>query len=212
MNSSKQVRFQRGFSLTEQVLFIVIVVFVFAYFFTTPRRQKSQQGDPSQVNLPQNPPRPPGLVVFSGAGVSLVPGDEWQRLNSGPLTDKQAIALPVLEGVGQNKGSLIQVFSTIANSDAKTAAVLFKKEVDAESNTIKGTFKQNEFVSNSGVPVVRISYDYGNKGESSSKKYRAYLYLFQNKRRNCIAIYYILAAHKDSARVDQMIQDTLGVN
>jgi hypothetical protein len=186
--------------------------FLFVYLFTNPRQKL---GDSSPVKQPQrlqNPSQVPGSDFFNGADVSLVPGDEWQRLKSGPLTEQQSIALPVLEGVGQNKGRLIQVFTTGANSDAKTAADILKKEVDANSSTIKGTFKLVNFVSNYRVPVEHVSYDYEVKGAFGSKKLRAHVYLFQNKQHNCIAIHYITFIDKDSARVDQMIRDTLKWN
>jgi ATP-dependent helicase YprA (DUF1998 family) len=54
--------------------------------------------------------------------------------------------------------------------------------------------------------------DYEVKGAFGSKKLRAHVYLFQNKQHNCIAIHYITFIDKDSARVDQMIRDTLKWN
>lgn len=187
------------------------LICLFIVWFSTPVHKipiNQQHEEPNAVFIPS------GTVFFNKADVSLVPGADWQQLSSGPFTiaQSQSICFPVLEGEGQNKGSLIQVFATSANSDPKMAADILTREVDSDPNTIKGTFKQDDFISNYRIPVVRVSYNYTVKGILHDDKLRAFVYLFQNKNHNCIAIHYIIFADKASERVDQMINDTLKWN
>ena len=155
---------------------------------------------------------PPGAVVFDHTAVLLVPGADWEQLTNGPLTEVQSLCRPVLRGIGTNDGSLIQVFAAEGNKDPKTAADILEKNVKVSHSIINDTFKQEEFRSAGGVGGVHISYDYNGKSSVHMDKLKAHVYLFQNEKKNCIAINYITFADKDSARVDQMIKGTLKLN
>jgi len=197
--------------LTLIIILLLVLFFAGGYIIRVPKQNNTQPSNPNSNHVAEVG-LPAGSVIFSPADIALVPGNDWQQISSGQFTDVQSICLPVLKGEGQNIGSLIQVFSTRTSSDPKAAIDILKKEVEADSNTVKGTFKQEEFVSIYRVPVVHASYDYVSKGSIISKKFRAHVYFVQNKRLKCIAIQYITLRDNDSTRVDQMIHDTLRWN
>jgi hypothetical protein len=155
-----------------------------------------------------------GKIGFTNAGISLVPGPEWGELSSGPFTEQQSISLPVLSGVGRNNGRLIQVFTSTSSSDLETAANILETNVINVTNypyVIKGTFKQSGFFASNGITGIHVSYDYDSFTPLRTNHLTAHVYLFQNNRKNCIAINYITFSDMDSAPVEKMIHDTLQI-
>jgi hypothetical protein len=155
---------------------------------------------------------PQGIVSFERAGISLVPGVEWDSITSGPFAASSLICTPVLKGLGENMGSLIQVFATAGTPDVKTAADLLETNIEANPNTNKGTIKREDFNSIFGINGILVSYDYKSKSSLRADKFRDHVYLFQNAKTNCIAINYITFINEDSVRVQDMIHDTLQLN
>jgi hypothetical protein len=212
MTSHKSVkpRFHRGFSTIELILVLLIGFILFTALFTKLGQKPNLTLTTNQQQIQPNTSKfPPGIVFFINADVMLVPGDDWQRLKTGPFTDAQSICMPVLMGTGTNSGNLIQVFTTPANSDAQTAADILKSKVESDPNTIKGTFKQFDFIADDGIHGIHVSYDYKSLDMSRINKLKAHVYLFQNKKNNFITINYITFVDKDSAGVDAMIHHTL---
>jgi hypothetical protein len=63
---------------------------------------------------------PPGAVLFTGSGIAIIPGDDWQPMRSNVLTAGQkAICPPVLEGKGLFRLALIEVFTTAERADTQ---------------------------------------------------------------------------------------------
>jgi hypothetical protein len=152
---------------------------------------------------------PKGAVAFNEAGISLVPGGEWQRLESGSFVDVQSICPPVLKGEDKFNGNVIQVLSTMNRSDALSAAEVFNRKLSTHENVTKGSVNQEVFTSKNGIKGILISYEYLSKGERHDKKLQAHVYLFKNKNGKCVTINYVTLIEKNSDLIDRMIRDTL---
>jgi len=154
-----------------------------------PSINQLKAADESDANAPA---LPQGTVIFDKAEILLVPGEEWDLI-------KTSI-------------SMIRVFTTEEKSEVETAISILKTQVESNPNTIKNSFKLTEFNSVFGVHGTQVSYDYLVKRFLTGKKFRAQVYLFQNSKKRCVAINFITFADKDSARIQEMIRDTLQLN
>lgn len=185
----------------------------------------SQPATPSNFGPPSPNPQPnpddseakvpayaADTIFFIGADVSLVPDAQWQQLNTGPFTECQSICMPVLEGIGTNHGCLIQVFTTEGNAEVKRAAEALEKDIESHANTIKGTFRKENFNPIKEIQGVQISYAYQAHGPLGVNELRAHVYLLQNKKKNCIVINFITFADRDSQVVRQRILNSLQLN
>lgn len=161
---------------------------------------------------PHQPSRPSGTVSFDRAGVSLVPGPEWDQVYFGVFTEGSSICEPALKGLGVNDGSLIQVFKTRSDAGVGRATDILKRNIKSNPNTIKRTMKLEEFNSINGAHGVHVSYNYSAKNLQGEKTLTAHVFLFQNAEKNCIAINYITSTNRVSPRVLYMIIDTLKLN
>jgi len=148
-------------------------------------------------------------VVFDKAGVSFVPDVEWSSVFTGSFASRQAVCLPVLEGIRTNKGCLIEVFCIEGDSRPKEAAHILEEMVDSDQNTIKHSFQHELFKTVDNVEVVRAWYEYKTK---FYRRLRADVYFLQNRASKCVVIQHISFRDRNSVRVKQMIQDTLKLN
>jgi len=198
----KQITIKRhkriyGFSTLETTILVILVFFVII------------------VILPKKPivETQSNSVFFSNARISLAPGIAWDIRTSGSFAEIQqrSLCLPVLLGLPENGGGLIQVFTTSNSSDVYKAATIFLKDVDSNSQTIKDSINHGGFDSRSGVHGIQVSYLYQTK-DTPPAKLQVQAYLFQNKENKCIIVHYISFADKDSARANQMILNTLELN
>jgi len=112
-------------------------------------------------------PLPAGAVVFQGAGVALVPGEHWKELQSGPFAERGDICLPVLQGEGELNGVVIQVRSSPTDrSSPERRAASLRKQIDLRPEVIKDSFKQEKFVTDSGLSGFHISYEWACFGKT----------------------------------------------
>jgi len=174
-----------------------------------PSINQLKAADESDANAPA---LPQGTVIFDKAEILLVPGEEWDLIKTSISAEGSSICIPVLNGLGGNNGAMIRVFTTEEKSEVETAISILKTQVESNPNTIKNSFKLTEFNSVFGVHGTQVSYDYLVKRFLTGKKFRAQVYLFQNSKKRCVAINFITFADKDSARIQEMIRDTLQLN
>ena len=160
---------------------------------------------------PLSPPIPAGAVVFQGAGVALVPGENWQQLQSGSLTQQGTnICLPVLLGEGELNGILIQVRSSPddrSSPDKRAASLQERAALRPQVN--KDSFKQTKFSTDSGLAGACFSFlsEIEVKGLKTNGQNR--VYLVQNAQGSIVGLSVIAIASKDLEPVDQMIKKTL---
>ncbi len=159
---------------------------------------------------PRKPVLPPDAVAFDGAGILLKPGPDWERIREGEYTRERNLALPVLSGLGQFQGSMIEVLTSpnFPKDPAEMAANLFPA-LQREPSVIKESIKQEPFVAPSGLRGVHIQcrimiQDRDRKGES-----KAHCFLVGDGKTPCARINYTVAPDRDSTAVQQMIQDTV---
>jgi hypothetical protein len=154
-------------------------------------------------------PLPPGAVVFEGTGVALVPGEQWQQIRSGPPAEVQNICLPVLLAVGRLNGAMIQVYSPTDRSQPERKAASLRTQVDLRLDTIKGSFKQDNFTTDSGLAGVHVCYDVNLDVKGQNVRTRNHLYIVQNARKFTVGVAVVTLAAEDSEVVHQMIRKTL---
>jgi hypothetical protein len=155
-------------------------------------------------------PLPAGAVQFQAAGIALVPGDAWQQLRTGPFTTAPDVCLPVLEGQGEFKGGVIQVYSSASDrSDPPTRAASIRREVSARQMVVTDSFKQEDFTTDTGLSGVHVSYDLAVERSSGTRHARTHVYVVKNKKGCCVGVSYSTLAERDSEAVHQMIRKTL---
>ena len=150
----------------------------------------------------------PGVVVFEGAGVSLVPCDGWKQIGRGSFAGAAppGVCLPTLAG----KGGLIQVLLLPPDrSEPQTAAVGVRAAFDANPKSVKDSFRQESITVESGAQVIYISYSQQPEGETPEG--RSHNYIVKNREGRGVAINYITNARTDSDAVHKMIRQTLRV-
>jgi len=154
---------------------------------------------------------PPGAVLFTGSGIAIIPGDDWQPMRSNVLTvGQKAICPPVLEGKGLFRLALIQVFTTGERADAQAGVAAIQKEAATIIGATPDSFKMEEFTTVGGLKGIHTSYEHTfNAAPGLVISTRVHSYLFQNTKGQCVCIKYITPAEKDSDLVHQMILKTL---
>jgi hypothetical protein len=150
-----------------------------------------------------------GRVVFEGAGVSLVPGDEWQRIGRGSFSGPAplGVCLPTLAG----RHGLIQVLLLPADqSDPRTAAADLRARFDVNFKAVRDSFRQEAITVPSGARVIYVTYRQQPVKEGGDES-ASHNYIVQNREGLGVAINYITMTRADSDAVHQMIRQTLRV-
>jgi hypothetical protein len=148
-----------------------------------------------------------GVVSFTDSGVALVPGADWQQTEAPSV--RQVVCSPVLKGQGPFDGSIIKVYATADVADAQSGVALLRSKAAARPEVSQDSFKQEDFASDSGIRGIHFSYESSDPEHRVASKLRAHNYLFQNKQRCCVVIFYITFADRDPDSVHQMILKTL---
>jgi hypothetical protein len=155
-------------------------------------------------------PLPSGAVAFQGAGIFLVPGPGWIVIQHGGYTRVNDICLPVLQGDGPFKGSMIEVVAS--PSFPKEPAAMADSLVNGlrgDTNVVKGSIQRAAFAADSGLRGVHIWCrivvpDFDRKGEVA-----AHCYLVTNGNGRCVRINVTAAPGSDAAVVHEMIRKTV---
>lgn len=150
-----------------------------------------------------------GVVSFSDAGVTLVPGTDWEPTEAPRL--RQVLNSPVLKGQGQFDGIIIKVYTPAGGGDIQSGVALLRSQAAAWPEVAQDSFKQEDFVADSGVRGIHFSYESSDPLHRMAGKARANNYVFQNKEGRCVVIFYISHADKDPDTVHQMILKTLAL-
>lgn len=155
-------------------------------------------------------PLPPGAVVFQGAGVALLPGEHW-KLHSEPFPKHGDICPPLLEGKGELDGIVLQVRSSATDrSLPETGATSIRKQLDGNPEVVIGdSFKQEPFVTDSGLAGVHVSYDAEEEKKQGKVKSRVHVYFVQNAEGCIVKVLVREIAPHDPEPVHQMIRKTL---
>lgn len=152
---------------------------------------------------------PSGVVSFPDAGVALVPGADWQPTEARSV--RQVLNSPVLKGQGPFDGIIIKVYTPAGGGDVQSGVALLRSQAAAWPEVAQDSFKQEDFVADSGIRGVHFSYESSDPLHRMAGKARAHNYVFQNKEGRCVVIFYISHADKDPDAVHQMILKTLAL-
>jgi hypothetical protein len=150
---------------------------------------------------------PPGSVSFDGSGIMLVPGADWQPTDA--RSTLQMICRPVLKRLD---GSIIKVYAPRDEIDLQSGVALLRSQGAAMPGVWQDSFKQEDFISDSGIRGIHLVYECSDPRHPEHKmesKLRTHHYVFQNKVGRCVVIFHLTPADGDTGTVHQMILKTL---
>lgn len=144
-----------------------------------------------------------GIVVFDGAGISLVPGDGWQQIDATPGLP---ICPPTLVG---SSGMVRAMLFAPHLSDLNIAVNSLIEQFSSNPKTVKGSVMQKEFTAKSNLTGICLSYTERTENDGSVIDLRSYSYVVKNNQGRCVAVSYITMVGQDSGSVHQMILNSL---
>jgi len=148
-------------------------------------------------------PQTAGVVVFPDAGVSLVVGDGWQRIDIGPGLP---VCPPTLVGAD---GIVRAMLFAPGITDLQAATNTVRSMFDGDSGAVKDSYRQEGFTTDSGLQGQHISYSVQTTKNGSTTEARSHRFLVQRQDGRIVAISYIAIGKSDSEAVHQMIQKSL---
>jgi len=145
----------------------------------------------------------PGEVVFPRAGISLVVGDRWQRIDLDP-------GVPVCPPTLVGPAGMIRAMIFDANRpDPQSAATRLRVSFESNSDADKGSFRQDDFKTDTGLAGVHLSYTARSRKDDTITAIRSHNYIVKNKEARCVAISYTVPARAEADSVHQMVRKTL---
>ena len=144
-----------------------------------------------------------GIIAFDGAGISLIPGPDWQRIESSPGLP---ICPPTLIGP---PGMVRAMLFAPQISDLQAAVASLKANPESASKILPGSVQQKEFTTSSKLVGLCLSYTERTEKDGSIVDLRSYSYVVKNNQGRCVAISYLATVQKDSDLVHQMILKSL---
>ncbi len=156
-------------------------------------------------------PMPPsGEVVFTGSGVSLDPGPNWEQHYTGSPSIVRCE--PTLVGVGEFNGGFIwgDVHPLGTNvPNLESAVGRLRGGFAKNSKAINGSFKEEEFTTDSGLHGICASFTQADGSGANLYQTRHFDYLVTNAQGRCVDIHYMAVAGKESGAIHRMIRQTL---
>ncbi len=156
-------------------------------------------------------PMPPsGEVVFTGSGVSLDPGPNWEQHYTGIASTVRCE--PTLVGLGEFNGGFIGVDVHPLGTDVpnlKSAVAHLRSSSLKHPQTINGSFKEDEFTTDSGLHGICASFAQADGSGANLYQTRHFDYLVTNAQGRCVDIHYMAVAGKESGAIHRMIRQTL---
>ena len=147
----------------------------------------------------------PGQVMFPRAGISLVVGDGWQRIDVDP-------GVPVCPPTLVGSAGMIRAMIFDANRpDPQTAATRLRAAFESNSDADKTSFHQEDFTTETGLAGVHLSYTARSQKDGAVTEMRSHNYIVKNKEGRCVAISYTVPAHAEADSVHQMVRKTLAL-
>jgi hypothetical protein len=144
-----------------------------------------------------------GVVAFAGAGVSLDVGQGWQRIDVSP---GPPICPPTLVS---EHGMVRAMLFAPDRSDLQKAASSLRAMYDANAQSIKDSFRQEEFTTESGLYGLHLSYAQRSERDGRVTETHSHNYVVTNRESRCVSISYIATGTNDSETVHQMIRKSL---
>jgi hypothetical protein len=149
--------------------------------------------------------QPAGVVSFPRAGISLTLSEGWQRIDLDP-------GIPVCPPTLIGTNGMLQAMIFDANRpDPKTASSKLRASFEANSDSVKDSFSEEDFVTESGLKGVHLSYTAVSEKNGAVTKMRSHNYIVHNREGRCVAISYLTTVRTESDAVHQMIRKTLKV-
>jgi hypothetical protein len=149
--------------------------------------------------------QPAGVVAFPRAGISLTLDAGWERIDADP-------GIPVCPPTLIGTNGMLQAMIFDANRpDPKTASSKLRAAFEANSDSAKDSFREEDFVTESGLKGVHLSYTSRPEKNGAVTQIRSHNYIVQNGEGRCVAISYLTTVRTESDGVHQMIQKTLKV-
>jgi hypothetical protein len=144
-----------------------------------------------------------GVVVFVDAGVALDVGDGWKRIDISPGLP---VCPPTLVGV---HGMVRAMLFAPEVSDIEKAASGLRSAFDANVEAVRDSFRQEEFVAESGLRGLHVWYTQGSGKEGQAIEMHSHNYIVTNRTGRCVSISYLATATRDTEVVHQMVRKSL---
>ena len=205
----------------KSMKFFLTFLLLFVLAITGCKRTRDKDGNPitnqlasgstQVVNIPDNevPAFPPRTIFFEKARFSMKLDNEWEKISTGAYSENSAIVLPVLKGLGKNRGNIIQIFVGENDADIEKSANMIRTNCINVKEVLQDSFIKKPFATKTQIMGEHISYDFQSRDALNTNVLRANLYLFKNKVGKCVAINHTTYADQESSAVDQMVQNTL---
>jgi hypothetical protein len=142
-------------------------------------------------------------VTFPRAGISIVAGKAWQRIDIDP-------GVPVCPPTLVGGGGMVRAMIFDANrTDPQTAATILRASFESEPGALKDSFQQESFTTESGITGVHLSCTGRSEKHGTVTETRSHNYIIKNRDGRCVSISYIAPGGKESDAVHSMIRKTL---
>jgi len=145
----------------------------------------------------------PGEVVFARAGLSLVVGDGWQRIDLDPGVP---VCPPTLVGPA---GMIRAMIFDTNRPDPQTAAAKLRASFEANPDADRASFRQEDFTTETGLAGVHLAYTARPQKDGIVTEMRSHNYIVKNKEGRCVAISYTVPSQAEADSVHQMVRRTL---
>ena len=145
----------------------------------------------------------PTRVTFSPANMSIDPGKGWKELKTAPVPP---ICSPSLLS---KSGMINAVLLDEELTDVKAAATKLEGNLVAAGKAAEGAFKQEDFMTASGLAGVHFSYSA--KSAKSGADLRSHHFITRNMHSRCVDVSYITSPESESSEVIAAITKTLRV-
>ena len=147
--------------------------------------------------------KPSNRVTFKPALISVDPGLGWKQID---LPADPPKCSPRLMG----KAGMINALLLDQFTEVKKAADHLRSSFGTSSKALPDTFKQEDFVSESGLNGIHLSYT-AQSSKSSPPDMRSHSFITQNRRGQCVSVSYITSPDAESLAVLEAIRKTLRV-
>lgn len=143
-------------------------------------------------------------VEFKPALVSIDPGKGWKRTDFNPTP-------PACSPQLTSKAGMINVLLLDNETDIKQAADKLQASSAITGRAAPDSFKQEEFVSNSGLNGIQLSYS-GRSIRSVTPDMRSHSFITKNRAGQCVSISYSTSPESESTAVIEAIRKSLKVD
>ena len=186
-------------NIMKQQLFIISFI-VLTMFVATPK-----------IHGDQTPPKSiTGPVLFTGSGVRITLGEGWCRYEHPGAGTFVRDGRPCGPTIVNDSGMLTVSLIDKTHSNLESIASGVRAECDSLASADKSSFRRKEFVTESGLAGLHVSYTQENVQPDGRKVVtRCNHYLVTKPDGRCIDIAYLATADRDVSSVFETIRSTL---